>query len=152
MEYVNERIRLAISNVLGGSMNSHIKQTLAGLAISVAALGLASTTAGVAAAAENTAAKASTGLSICVDAYFANQSWGCHMNMQQREYIYDVANQIGPGFQDAISSIRNTTGRDLCFWEHNNHQGDYFKIRAGYEVANLAGSKFNDAVSSWKPC
>ncbi|MEW1762535.1 peptidase inhibitor family I36 protein, partial [Streptomyces cyaneofuscatus] len=77
-------------------------------------------------------------------------SYNCKQNMTGRDTIYDVLKQIGPQWQDSISSIRNNTGKNLCFWEHNNYQGASFRLNNGYEWGDMGS--WNDRVSSWKPC
>jgi hypothetical protein len=133
-------------------MHSRFKKTLTALGVSVAAVAMSAAATGTAAASESRAERAATGLTVCVDAYFSNPSWNCKQNMTNRNNVYDVLKQIAPSFQDSISSVRNLTGRDLCFYEHNNYQGLSFRIPNGQEVGNLAGTRFQDAISSWHEC
>lgn len=134
-------------------MHSRLRATLAALGTTVAAVAMSTAGTTTAHASERSTTQDVPGLSICTDAYFSNPQYYCHMNMGWAQWdVRDAANQIGWQWQDSISSIRNLTGRNMCFYEHNGYSGDYFMVRAGYEVANLAGTKFNDAISSWRPC
>ncbi|MER7046444.1 peptidase inhibitor family I36 protein [Streptomyces jumonjinensis] len=90
---------------------------------------------------------ARTGNVICIHAYFNDCG---HAPLSVRDPARHIA--VDPRWQDSISSIRNSTGMTMCFWEHNNYEGRHFRVPHGYEVGNLGGNVFNDAISSWKPC
>ncbi|MER6914577.1 peptidase inhibitor family I36 protein [Streptomyces sp. NPDC000594] len=115
----------------------------------VVALTLSAALTGTVAAASSTPAVsvARTGNLICVHAHF-NDCGNAPLSV--RDPARDIA--VDPRWQDSISSIRNRTGSTMCFWEHNNHEGRHFRVPNGYEVGNLGGNVFNDAISSWKPC
>ena len=53
----------------------------------------------------------------------------------------------GTNVNDQISSIKNASDRQVCFYRHTNYVGDLFCLRPGYEWA-WVGSTNNDAISS----
>ncbi|MCX4564523.1 hypothetical protein OHA02_51370 [Streptomyces phaeochromogenes] len=65
----------------------------------------------------------------------------------------DVQTNLGPDFQDSISTIVNATGTQFCFYNDANFQGDRLKLAPG-ETFFLGSSKFKflGSISSFKPC
>ncbi|RPK33554.1 peptidase inhibitor family I36 protein [Streptomyces sp. ADI93-02] len=123
-------------------MNARSKTTLLG-AVAVTALTM---TAGMGVAGAAQPGTAASGISICKDA------GGKNCTTRQATTVWDLAVAVGSSWQDSISSIGNNSGYNICFYEHNNHQGRSFIVPNGQGVNDLSTIGFNDSVSSWKPC
>ncbi|MER5931235.1 peptidase inhibitor family I36 protein [Streptomyces sp. NPDC002054] len=59
--------------------------------------------------------------------------------------------QAGAGMQDTASSIKNNTGRSICFYEHNWYGGNQFRIGPWEQWATVPGW-IDNKISSFKFC
>ncbi|MFF7459243.1 peptidase inhibitor family I36 protein [Kitasatospora sp. NPDC008115] len=121
-------------------MRARFTRILAVFATTAAALTISVASAGTAAADDNS-------VIVCRNAHFNDCTVGGAWVTDPVRNIHD-----GGRFQDSISSIINASGSRLCFWEHNGFQGQYIRLDAGQQFADLGVSGFNDRISSWKAC
>ncbi|MET9110596.1 peptidase inhibitor family I36 protein [Streptomyces zhihengii] len=66
--------------------------------------------------------------------------------------LYNNGSMISPEWNDSISSLRNHSGGNLCFYEHAGFAGDVINVGNGASVANLHTYSMGDKITSWRPC
>ncbi|MFJ2649905.1 hypothetical protein ACIO1C_24685 [Streptomyces sp. NPDC087420] len=100
------------------------------------------------------AAPAASGwLTICRDAQFQ----GCTSigSAFRESNLREENNEVGLGFQDSISSIRNDTGKKMCFFVDSNFRGAMLPLAPHTEINDLSQfnlQAFQDSITSFGPC
>ncbi|MET9111176.1 peptidase inhibitor family I36 protein [Streptomyces zhihengii] len=90
-------------------------------------------------------AQAAGQINICVN---INYGGGC---LTTSSNVAD-STRLGLFWRDSISSLRNWSGADICFYEHAGYTGAVMWVGKGVEVANTHNYGMGDTISSWRPC
>jgi hypothetical protein len=91
-------------------------------------------------------AQAAGQINICRD---INYGGGC---LTTSSNVADSTRQLGLFWQDSISSLRNWSGANICFYEHPGYTGAVMWVGRGANVANTHYYGMGDRISSWRPC
>lgn len=109
------------------------------------------TACGIAGAAVPASAAPAAGVQGQLCMYSENDFGGGVLCADSGTTLRDLGKSNRPDLQDAISSIANHSGQEMCFFTDNNFRGTRVSI-ANNEEDPVLGAQFNDAFSSFAPC
>ncbi|MEU4095923.1 hypothetical protein [Streptomyces sp. NPDC026673] len=91
-------------------------------------------------------------LTFCTDANFQGACKNDTESTDRGAWTLGDMIEWGAQYQDAISSVRNLTGRKIVFYEHNWWVGRSMTFPASTQHSNLAQTGWaNDVLSSYRP-